>query len=149
MKLLVESAGKVASRVRLGAHELLFDQPASVRGGADRGPSPLDVLIASVAACAHYYASAFLFGRGLATDKVAIEAEAEKESVPAPRISRLSMTVRVPDGLSSQQLEGIERAIKRCPAYNTLVRSPVVELKLEVVRDSTSATMSVGEHASA
>ena len=51
MKAVVESAGKVASRVRLGRHDLLFDQPAPVPGGEDRGPSPLDVLAASVAAC--------------------------------------------------------------------------------------------------
>jgi uncharacterized OsmC-like protein len=64
MKAVVESAGGVASRVRLGEHELTFDQPSTVPGGADRGPSPLDVMAISVGACAHYYAAAFLFGRG-------------------------------------------------------------------------------------
>ena len=53
MKAIIESAGKVASRVRLGEHELVFDQPRSVPGGEDRGPSPLDVMAVSVAACAH------------------------------------------------------------------------------------------------
>ena len=32
MKAVVESAGKVASRTRLGDHELVFDQP--IAGGA-------------------------------------------------------------------------------------------------------------------
>src|SRR4051812_31264895 len=49
MKAVVESAGKVASRVGLGTHELVFDQPSNVAGGDDRGPSPLDVLAVSVA----------------------------------------------------------------------------------------------------
>jgi putative redox protein len=139
MKFLVESAGDVAGRVRLGTRELVFDQPASVRCGGDRGPSPLDVLVASVAACAHYFAAAFLQARGLPTDRLTIEVEADKESVPTPRIGRLAMKVRVPEGLSEQQLIGIERAIKRCPAYGTLAKSPALELSVEIARDSGSA----------
>ena len=50
MKASIESAGNVASRVRLGDHELVFDQPRSVPGGEDRGPSPLDLMAVSVAA---------------------------------------------------------------------------------------------------
>jgi len=67
VKAVVESIGQVGSRTRVGDHELIFDQPGSVPGGEDRGPSPLDVLAASVAACAHYFAAAYLHGRGLPT----------------------------------------------------------------------------------
>ena len=129
MKAVVESAGKVASRVRLGRHDLLFDQPEP--GGEDRGPSPLDVLAASVAACAHYYAAAYLQARGLPTDRVLVEVESEKDRIPAPRIGRLSMKVRLPRGLSEHQLAGIERAITSCPAYGTLLHPPKVELTIE------------------
>ena len=83
MKAVVESVGKVGSRVRLGGHELIFDQPQSVPGGGDRGPSPLDVLASSVAACAHYFAAAYLHGRGLPTDELTVEVTTEKEQVPA------------------------------------------------------------------
>src|SRR6185436_6404312 len=127
MRFIVESAGKLASRVRIGTHDLVFDQPRSVKGGEDWGPSPLDVLVASVAACAHYFAAAFLQGRGLSTAGLAVEVDAAKESLPSPRIGRLTMKVRVPEGLSEPQLIGIARAIKRCPAYGTLVNSLAIE----------------------
>jgi putative redox protein len=148
MKFLVESADDVASRVRLGSRELVFDQPASGRGGGDLGPSPLDVLVASVAACAHYFAAPFLQAGG-PTHRLTIEVEADKESVPTPRIGRLAMKVRAPEGLSDQQLIGIVRAIKRCPAYGTLAKSPTVELSVEIARDSGSAALRPDEHASA
>ena len=131
MKAVIESAGKVASRTRLGNHELVFDQPATVAGGDDRGPSPLDVLVVSVAACAHYYAAAFLYGRGLSTEGLTVEVESEKERTPVPRIGRLSMKVRLPSGLSPRQLVGIERAIKSCPAYGTLLHPPSVEVDID------------------
>jgi putative redox protein len=142
MKAVVESAGKVASRTRLGNHELVFDQPATVAGGEDRGPSPLDVLAVSVAACAHYYAAAVLQRRGLSTEGLCVEVESEKERTPSPRLGRLSMKVRLPPGLSEGQLATVERAIKSCPAYGTLLHPPTVELTLEVPDGTTSGRLS-------
>ena len=131
MKAMIESAGKVASRVRLGDHELIFDQPGSVPGGEDRGPSPLDLMAVSVAACAHYFAAAFLHGRGLSTEGLGVEVEFEKERLPVSRIGRLALKVHLPAGLSDRQLAGVERAIKSCPAYGTLLQPPRVEISIE------------------
>jgi putative redox protein len=129
----IESAGGVASRVRIGAHELVFDQASPVPGGQDRGPSPLEVMAFAVAACAHYYAAAFLFGRQLSTEGLRVDVEFEKAQQPAPRISKLSLKVTLPSGLPEQYLPAIERAIRRCPAYGTLKHPPEVELTLSAV----------------
>lgn len=142
MKAVVESVGKVGSRVLLGSHELLFDQPATVPGGEDRGPSPLDVLGVAVAACAHYYAAAFLHGRGLPTGGLSVEMEFEKERTPSPRIARLAMKVHLPAGLTERQLVVAERAIKSCPAYGTLLHPPVVDLAIEVDGGATPDKLS-------
>lgn len=131
MKAVIESIGSVGSRVRLGEHELIFDQPASVPGGQDRGPSPLDVMVASVAACAHYFAAAYLHGRGLASEGLTVEVESEKERLPVPRIGRLVMRVTVPAGLDDRHLLGIGRAVKSCPAYGTLLHGTEVEVAIE------------------
>jgi uncharacterized OsmC-like protein len=128
---VVESIGKVGSRARFEGHELVFDQPRSVAGGEGRGPSPLDVMAASVAACAHYFAAAYLNGRGIATDGLRVEVDAEKARLPVPRIGRLSLRVKLPAGLSEKQLAGIDRAIKSCPAYGTLLHSPTVEITFD------------------
>jgi uncharacterized OsmC-like protein len=135
MKAIVESMGKVGSRVRVGEHELVFDQPASVPGGEDRGPSPLDAMVVAVAACAHYYAAAYLYGRNLSPSGLAVEVEAEKERVPVSRIARLSLKIRLPAGLDPRHVAGIERAIKLCPAYGTLLHPPLVELAVEQSAD--------------
>jgi uncharacterized OsmC-like protein len=128
MKILIDSAGGVASRVTLGSHELLFDQPNSVPGGTDRGPSPLDVLAASVGACAHYYAAAFLFGRQLSAAGLTVEVEAEKSIQPVPRLGKLSVRVNLPATVPANYLPALERAIRRCPAYGTFTHPPDVEL---------------------
>jgi uncharacterized OsmC-like protein len=131
MNAVVQSIGKVGSRALVGAHELVFDQPKSVPGGEDRGPSPLEVMVAAVAACAHYFASAYLHGRGLATEGLTVEVQAEKARQPVPRIGDLSLRVQLPPGLAAEQIAGIERAIKSCPAYGTLLHPPTVEVAIE------------------
>ena len=131
LKAIVESAGNVASRARVGSHELVFDQPSAVPGGDDRGPSPLDVLAVSIAACAHYYAAAFLHARGLPTEGLTVEVQSEKDRVPVPRIGGLSLKVHLPPGLSERHLVGVERAIKSCPAYGTLLHPPTVDLTID------------------
>jgi len=128
MKAVLTSAGGVASRVTLGSHALVFDQTSAVPGGEDRGPSPLDVLAVSVGACAHYYAAAFLFGRKLPTEGLSVEVEAEKSREPVARIAKLVMRVTLPPSIPRQHWPAIERAIRHCPAYGTLVHPPDVEL---------------------
>ena len=131
MKATIESIGKVGSRTSIDGHELVFDQPATVPGGEDRGPSPLDVMAVSVAACAHYYAAAYLHGRALSAEGLAVEVTTEKERVPVSRIGRVQMRVRLPVGLTDRHVAGIERAIKSCPAYGTLLHPPVVEISID------------------
>ena len=43
------------------------------------------------------------------------------------------MKVRVPAGLDERQVAGIERAIKSCPAYGTLLHPPSVEVAVDAV----------------
>src|SRR3569832_2447523 len=122
MKAVIESIGRVGSRVELSGPELVFDQPASVPGGEDRGPSPLDVMSVSVAACAHYFAAAYLHARRLSPEGLRVEISAEKERLPVPRISRLELMVQLPAGFEKQHTAGVEKAIKSCPAYGTHIQ---------------------------
>ena len=144
MKAIVESIGAVGSRVRLGDHNLVFDQPVIAPGGQNRGPSPLDVMAASVAACAHYYAAVYLHTRGLSAAGLTVDVETEKQRTPVPRLARLALTVHLPAGLSDQQTAGIARAIKSCPAYGTLLHPPTVDVALEPATPAHFALASAG-----
>jgi len=130
MKFVIESIGRVGSRAEVGGHQMLFDQPTSVPGGQDRGPSPLDVMAVSVAACAHYFAAAYLQARGMAPDQLRVELVSEKGRVPVPRLSHMVMTVHLPPAVPERHIAGIERAIKTCPAYGTLLYPPEVQIQI-------------------
>lgn len=130
MKAVIESAGGVSSRVRVGSHTLVFDQAAPIPGGEDRGPSPLDVMAVSVAACAHYFAAAFLFGRKLPTEDLRVAIEVEKTREPSPRLGKVKLHILLPPEVPEHYLPAIERAVRNCPAYGTLLHPPELELTL-------------------
>jgi uncharacterized OsmC-like protein len=138
VRVTIESIGKVGSRARVRSHELVFDQPASVPGGEDRGPSPLDVMSLSVGACAHYFAAAYLYARGLSPEGLSVEVMAGKERVPVGRIGHLEMKVNLPPGLTPLHVAGIERAIKGCPAYGTLLHPPEVDIAIDAGAQATT-----------
>jgi len=137
MKFVIESAGGVASAVTVGAHRLVFDQPESVPNGRDRGPSPLDVMAAAVGACAHYFAAAFLRARQIAVEGLRVEVEADKVRDPQPRFGRLSIRLVLPAGVPDNYIPQIERAVRSCPAYGSLLHPP--ELELTVRKDEAHA----------
>jgi uncharacterized OsmC-like protein len=139
MKTIIESAGGVASRVKIGNHDVVFDQAAPVPGGEDRGPSPLDAMAVAVGACAHYYAAAFLFGRRIPTDGLRVEMSFEKTKDPVPRIGRLDLRVVLPPGIPAPYLAAIERAVRHCPAYGTLQHPPQVTLVVDAPEGSVTA----------
>jgi hypothetical protein len=72
----------------------------------------------------------------LPTSELTVEVESEKMQAPVPRIGRLAMRIRVPAGLGERHISGIERAVRRCPAYGTLVHPPLIEIAVERSPDS-------------
>jgi len=125
----VESTGGVGSSVRVGSHTLVFDQPLK-DGGDDRGASPLAVFAAAAGACAHYYAAAFLTRRRLPVDGLVVDVLWDKATDAPTRIGRIHLEVHVPDTTPEAYLEAIERSVRTCPAYGTLVRSPEVLIQV-------------------
>jgi putative redox protein len=128
VKCVVTGLDLVASQVTLGEHTLTFDQPPSVPNGLNRGPSPLDVMLASIGACAHYFAAAFLSARNIPTQSLSVTVEAAKEAQPFPHLEELRISIGLPPGTPERYLPAIERAVNNCPALGTLRQPTHVEL---------------------
>lgn len=48
-EVIVESRGGFACEMRTGPHTVVFDAPPAI-GGADRGPSPVEMLLGAMGA---------------------------------------------------------------------------------------------------
>ncbi len=127
MKVTVKHTGNVAFEAETRGHRLICDQPETNRG-ADTGMTPPELLLASLATCAAYYAVEYLRTRNLPMDGIEVTVEAEKATAPA-RIGAFRIMVQVPE-LEPRHQEGVLRAAKSCLIHNTLLHAPQIEIAL-------------------
>ena len=65
----------------VGRHRIITDQPVS-GGGLDAGPSPPELLLTSLGACAGHYAAEYLNTRSLPASELEIRVSAAKDASP-------------------------------------------------------------------
>ena len=109
-------------------HRLICDQPGS-DGSPDAGMSPPELLLASLAACAGYYAAQYLKARGLPGEGLAVDVTAEKALQPA-RLASFRVVVTVP-GVEPRHQTGILRSVATCLIHKTLLRAPQIDIVVD------------------
>jgi uncharacterized OsmC-like protein len=120
---VVHEAGDRFS-VEIRGHELVIDQPVS-DGGTDRGPAPVELLVASLASCIAHYGRRFLVRHGL-PETIAVTADWEMAKSPN-RIGSMKVTVDAP-GLPLEMYSRFEQVIAHCTVHNTLMDPPEISL---------------------
>ena len=96
-------------------------------GGFDEGMTPPEIFLASLGACAAYYAADYLRQKDLATEGTRVKVVADKVMNP-PRIDNIRIEVELPQALEERHREGVDRAVHRCLIHNTLMNPPKIEI---------------------
>ncbi|MEC9373972.1 MAG: OsmC family protein [Planctomycetota bacterium] len=115
------------SRVRAGGHDFVADEPESV-GGADQGPGPYELLLASLGACTvmtlRMYAERKrinLTGAevDLRHDRVHAE-DCEDCETKEGRIDHIYRRIRLRGDLTDEQRKRLMEIADKCPVHRTL-----------------------------
>ncbi|HME12877.1 MAG TPA: OsmC family protein [Candidatus Acidoferrum sp.] len=133
MEVLVEHLGAVQFEIKARQHTIACDQPPE-NGGFDEGMTPPELLLASLGACAGYYATQYLRKRKLATEGTKVRVTADKVKDP-PRMDNFHVAVQVPSTLSQEHRIGVEEAIHHCLIHNTLLHAPKITLDVQPTQD--------------
>ena len=128
MEVHVEHIGAVQFEIRARGHVIASDQPAE-SGGFDEGMTPPELLLASLGACAGYYAAEYLRKHKLATEGTKVRVSADKVKDPA-RMENFEIHVEVPTGLNEANTAGLENAVHHCLIHNTLLHPPKIKLEI-------------------
>jgi len=138
MEVKVTQLENVKFSIQSRSHTILCDQPAE-NGGEDAGMTPPELLLASLASCAAFYAVQYLKTRKLADNGVQVSVTAEKMTQPA-RLGNFRIDISSPVTLSEDQKTGLMRSVHQCIIHNTLVSQPeiTIELKTNTVALSVS-----------
>jgi putative redox protein len=111
------TSSSFAHTVDIGTHKLVVDEPAE-RGGEDDGPSPQELLAASLAACTAITMEMYAKRKGWDLGKV----EVSVDYTPAERgcPTRFSLELRLPAGCTEEQRERLQVIAAKCPVHRTL-----------------------------
>jgi putative redox protein len=129
MEVTVEHLGNVQFEIKARGHSIICDQPAESHGD-DEGMTPPELMLASLASCAGFYAAEYLKRMKIAEGGTHVRVTADKVLGPA-RLDNFQIEVEVPVELCDEHRAGLERAVHRCLIHNTLMQPPTIGLAIK------------------
>jgi putative redox protein len=103
--------------IRIRTHVVSTDEPRDT-GGDDTGPSPQELLAASLASCTAITMEMYGARKGWDVGEVEVSAEYTPAERGCPTSFRI--IVRFPDHLSDEQVERLRQIAAKCPVHRTL-----------------------------
>ena len=94
------------------------------------GPSPGDIMIASLGMCAGVYAASYLKRHNISDEGLTVEVETQESKEPT-RVSKFTVKVKVKADLSPEARTGPLASVTRCYVGNTLKGNPEIKYELE------------------
>lgn len=138
-RITVTHLGGDAFDVHTRGHTFCTDQPSP--GRVEIGPTPTEVFVAGLAACAGYYAEHFLRRHNLPHQGLRVECDWALRAAAPSRITRVRMRVVPPEPLPQPWRDGLIAAVRECTVHNSLRQPPdiAVEVSDQPLQLATSA----------
>jgi uncharacterized OsmC-like protein len=110
------------------SHRIIIDQPES-EGGTDQGVTPIELLNASLASCAAFYAMTFLKRRISTFSGLEIRSTWLYLEDPH-RVGTIHLSIVLPQRLSEYEKRGLLRIVQHCTVENTLKHPPQIHIDI-------------------
>ena len=103
--------------VRVGSHVITADEPAS-HGGDDLGPSPQELLAASLAACVAITME--MYARRKGWDVAGLRVDCEYTPAERGHPTQFRLVTTMPAHLTDEQIDRLTVIGAKCPVHRTL-----------------------------
>ena len=116
--------------VKVRSHDVNIDEPTET-GGTDTGPSPQELLAASLASCTAVTMEMYAARKGwdIGGVEVAVEYTPAERGCP----TRFKLVVRLPERLTDEQVERLRVIAAKCPVHRTLDGEVMFDERVERV----------------
>lgn len=136
--------GGLAQEIHAGRHVLVADEPAGV--GDDLGPTPYDLLLASLGACTAMTVRLYSQRKGWPLEQVSVELrhdrihahDSSKCGRPPCRIERIERILSLGGPLSDEQRDRLVEIAEGCPVHRTLMGETRIVTRLASVDSMTA-----------
>jgi putative redox protein len=129
MRAVARQTKGFTHELKVRDHKLISDEPKE-DGGDDAGPSPQELLAASLASCTAITMEMYAQRKGWNTDGL----EVDVDYTPADRGSptRFDLVMRMPAHLSEEQVEKLRVIAAKCPVHRTLEGEVLFDERVEL-----------------
>jgi putative redox protein len=138
VRVVEAGQGKFAEDILAGRHRLRADEPESVAGGSDTGPSPYDLLLAAVGACTAMTVRLYADQKKLPLERVSVDLKHDKLhaadcadcETKDGRIDRIERVVTLEGALDDAQRAQLLEIANKCPVHRTLHSEVLIPTRL-------------------
>jgi putative redox protein len=129
MKATARQRSNLQHDVKVRVHQLTADEPED-QGGDDMGPSPQELLAASLASCTAITMEMYAKRKGWNVDGL----EVDVDYLPAERgcVTRFELVMKMPAHLSEEQVAKLQVIAAKCPIHRTLEGEVAFEERVEL-----------------
>jgi putative redox protein len=135
MRAIAIRKGKYEHEVRVRDHRLTADEPEDI-GGKDLGPSPEELLAASLASCTAITIQMYAERKGW--DMTGLEVDCDYTPAERGCPTSFKLLLRVPETLSDEQVERLGVIAAKCPIHRTLEGEVAFSERVERVAQVSS-----------
>jgi putative redox protein len=109
--------GKLKQQVEIRDHRITADEPPDL-GGEDAGPSPQELLAASLASCTAITMEMYAHRKGWDVGDIVVDVDYEPAQRGSP--TRFTMDFQLSKELPDKQREKLMQIAAKCPVHRTL-----------------------------
>lgn len=133
MKAITRRAGNTfTQRVEIRSHHLTVDEPRG-QGGDDEGPTPQELLAASLASCVAITLEMYARRKGWDIEPLEVECEYETAERGAP--TEFNLVLRLPQSCTDDQVERLKAIAAKCPVHRALEGAVTFNERVEQAGD--------------
>ena len=131
MKAIAHRTGPTAftHRIDVRQHQVLADEPTE-HGGDDEGPSPQELLAASLASCTAVTIEMYAKRKGWDLGPVEVHCEYSPAERGCP--TRFGLKLRLGGNCTDEQIERLRVIAAKCPVHRTLEGEVMFEDEIEL-----------------
>src|SRR3954470_1206208 len=130
MRAVARQRKKFAHDLIVREHTLTADEPTD-EGGEDSGPSPQELLAASLASCTAITMEMYAQRKGWDIGDLVVDVNYEPAQRGSP--TKFQMAVKLPKELPEEQREKMMQIAAKCPVHRTLEGEVIFDEKVELV----------------
>jgi putative redox protein len=111
--------------IRVRGYALISDEPVTL-GGDDEGPTPTELMVAGLTACAADEAVKCLVATGERFEPIEVGADFAWDTA-AGRVESIRLSISLPEPINERTRERVLQAMLACPARKMLTDPPRVD----------------------